>query len=631
MRRPKTKPCAPSSPIYVRDRRARRQFYFVFDLEAKLDGSLGGRVAPLHEKARGLPPRALEIVPEGLGNGQKDPELNRRAVTNLAGARQADANGDLFADDVVKGKAVQEPVGAKRVFARVVARAGHGERIQCVEELGQRSRRRRTGARERADDHGIGPQRGEEIGVGEEIAQGHCGKRRLLRTCQVDRAERSRAGAARTSAIAIVSLLEAQDRADGGEQSVRAIERRMAPGPALGTLPLVVRELTKREGRARGKERNAKIVPGVLDAHALARLRERRGTAVGARACRRPLRPGCPGVAERCRCRCAQSGRQARRFGGGVTGRMTRADRKREDQRPSGENPRFHRPSFSTMGSAFASAIGGPHIQKMSAQRAASSKLAVRGTRMRTFITGASSGIGRGLALHYASAGAVVGLAARRGELLAELAREVEARGARPLVYAVDVGDTAEMAKHAAEFVDSAGGVDLVIANAGIGIPSGVFAGKAEPIERLMRINVIGVTNTVVPFVPTMVRQRSGVLVAVASVAGHRAVPGRAAYGASKAAVISFMEALRIELHGTGVHAMALCPGFIHTPMTAKLKKMPFVMDLDDALPIMTGAIARREGTFTFPWQMRLLSPVLRNAPEWFMRRVAPPPRPQEG
>jgi short-subunit dehydrogenase len=250
---------------------------------------------------------------------------------------------------------------------------------------------------------------------------------------------------------------------------------------------------------------------------------------------------------------------------------------------------------------------------------------------MRVFITGASSGLGHGLAIHYASSGGVLGLCARRANLLTELAEIVRARGARPIVYALDVADTKEMAKAAADFVEQAGGVDLVIANAGISIPTGILAGKSEPIAQLFRINVIGVTNTLVPFVPAMVAQKSGVLAAVASVAGHRALPGRAAYGASKAAVIEFTSALRMELQGTGVHAMALCPGFVHTPMTAPLTKMPFVIDLDEAVPIMVGAIARREGTFTFPWQQRLLRSLLRSGPEWFIRRIAPPPRPDEG
>ena len=247
---------------------------------------------------------------------------------------------------------------------------------------------------------------------------------------------------------------------------------------------------------------------------------------------------------------------------------------------------------------------------------------------MRVFITGASSGIGEGFALHYATPGAVIGLCARRAAVLAELARTIEAKGARAIVYAADVVDTAAMDQAAHAFVEAAGGVDLVIASAGIGIPSETLAGKAEPIAQLMRINVIGVTNTVVPFAPAMVQQGSGTLVAVSSMAGHRGLPGRAGYSASKAAVITFMDALRLDLHGTGVHAMSVCPGFVHTPMTAALTgKLPFAISRDEAVAQMTRGIAQREHTFTFPWQNRALSHVLKLAPESLVRRLSPPAR----
>ena len=249
---------------------------------------------------------------------------------------------------------------------------------------------------------------------------------------------------------------------------------------------------------------------------------------------------------------------------------------------------------------------------------------------MRVFITGASSGLGEGLARHYAQAGAVIGLCARRAPLLAQLAEKIRATGARAHVYAADVSNTADMQRAAADFVRDAGGVDLVIANAGVGIAHGTLEGKSEPIAKLMQVNVIGVTNTVVPFVPAMLEQRSGVLAAVSSVAGHRGLPGRAAYSASKAAVITFMDALRLDLEGTGVHAMTFCPGFVHTPLTASLPgKLPFVIGVDEAVDQMARAVERHQKTFTFPWQVRVLSKVLKFVPEPFVRRMSPPARTQ--
>lgn len=247
---------------------------------------------------------------------------------------------------------------------------------------------------------------------------------------------------------------------------------------------------------------------------------------------------------------------------------------------------------------------------------------------MRVFITGASSGLGEGLARHYATPGAIIGLVARRATLLAALARDIEQRGARAIVYAVDVSDTAAMQKAATGFLADAGGIDLVIANAGIGIPHETLAGLSEPIARLMRVNVIGVTNTIVPFVPAMVQAGAGTLVAVSSIAGHRGLPGRAAYSASKAAVTTFMDALRLDLHGTDVHAMTLCPGFVHTPLTASLRgKLMFAIERDAAVALMTRAIEQRKRTFSFPWQMRMMTPILKFAPEGLLRRLSPAAR----
>ena len=186
---------------------------------------------------------------------------------------------------------------------------------------------------------------------------------------------------------------------------------------------------------------------------------------------------------------------------------------------------------------------------------------------MRAFITGASSGIGEGLALHYASAGATIGLCARRAPLLGELGRALEAKGARAIVYAADVADTAEMGRAAEAFVAAAGGVDLVIANAGIGIANEILAGKAEPIARLLRVNIIGVTNTIVPFVPIMLKQGAGTLAAVSSLAGFRGLPGRAAYSASKAGLNAFAGAMAKEVERDGISVHIVTTGPVATPM----------------------------------------------------------------
>jgi short-subunit dehydrogenase len=241
----------------------------------------------------------------------------------------------------------------------------------------------------------------------------------------------------------------------------------------------------------------------------------------------------------------------------------------------------------------------------------------------RVFITGASSGIGRGLALELAAPGAKLGLAARRADLLDALRAEVEARGASAKTFVLDVTDGAATERSAQSYLEWAGGIDCVIANAGIGEGLG-RRGSAERVAEVFAVNTIGVTNTVLPFLSAMKAARSGTLVAIGSVAGHRALPGSASYSASKAAVRVFMDALRMELTGTGVHAMTICPGFIRTPLTDKNSfGMPFLMDCDEACHLMVRSIERRDRTYTFPWQMSLVSLGLRCAPEWLVRRAA--------
>ena len=246
---------------------------------------------------------------------------------------------------------------------------------------------------------------------------------------------------------------------------------------------------------------------------------------------------------------------------------------------------------------------------------------------MRIFITGASSGIGEGLARHYGAPGAHVGLLARRGALLEDLARALRDAGARIETYPADVADTAAVQRAVDAFLGAAGGADLVIANAGVTIENSLQRGDAASAARLMAINVIGVTNTIIPFVPVMLGQRAGTLVAVSSVAGFRGLPGRAAYSASKAAVTTFMEGVRMTLHGTGVHAMAICPGYVRTPMTAEMRSPPFVLELDAAVRSMTRAIEAKAATYSLPWQMSLLRHVLGSAPEWLIRRAVPASR----
>ena len=240
---------------------------------------------------------------------------------------------------------------------------------------------------------------------------------------------------------------------------------------------------------------------------------------------------------------------------------------------------------------------------------------------LKVFITGASSGLGAALAAHYASRGAVLGLAARRADKLAEVAAALATPAS---VYGLDVADRNALVAAAEDFCSRHGTPDIVIANAGIS--AGTWCSNPEDLavlERVLRTNVMGLAATLAPFVEPMRKRRSGALVGIASVAGLRGLPGNGAYSASKAAAINWLEALRVELHGSGVRVVTVCPGYIETPMTAVNRfPMPFLISAEDAARRTARAIERGSALVIFPWQMRLVFAFLRRAPAWMFDRI---------
>jgi short-subunit dehydrogenase len=232
----------------------------------------------------------------------------------------------------------------------------------------------------------------------------------------------------------------------------------------------------------------------------------------------------------------------------------------------------------------------------------------------KVFVTGASSGIGEALAREYAARGATLGLMARRKELLDKLAASLPVRC---YVYAVDVTDARALAEAAADFTARVGCPDVVIANAGIS--AGTLTAKSEDntvFEEIICVNLVGMMLTFQPFLEEMTRRRSGLLVGVASVAGFRGLPGAAAYSASKAGAISYLESLRVELRGSGVSVVTLCPGYVATPLTSRNPyRMPFLMDPAAAAAKMATAISARKRFCVIPWQMALVGWVLRRLP----------------
>ena len=233
---------------------------------------------------------------------------------------------------------------------------------------------------------------------------------------------------------------------------------------------------------------------------------------------------------------------------------------------------------------------------------------------MRVFLTGASSGIGEALARHYAAAGATLGLAARRQNRLSELIAELPGEHA---AYPLDVADAAALQAAAADFIARYGAPDIVIANAGISVGTlGDDAADLPAFYRVFQTNVMGMVQTFQPFIAAMKTRGSGRLVGIASVAGIRGLPGAGAYSASKAASITYLESLRVELRGSGLKVVTIAPGYIATPMTAvNSYPMPFILAADEAARRFARAIKRGTSYTVIPWQMGVVAKLMRLLP----------------
>src|SRR5256885_8759445 len=184
------------------------------------------------------------------------------------------------------------------------------------------------------------------------------------------------------------------------------------------------------------------------------------------------------------------------------------------------------------------------------------------------FITGASSGLGRGLALHYAREGATVHAAARRGAEIEILAREAPPGHVVPVF--LDVTDPERLVKAIRDAEAASGGaLDLVIANAGTGVPTSARKMDWMKVRKILDVNVTAACVTIAAALPAMVSRNAGQVVAIASLAAFRGMPGNAAYCASEAAVHIFIGSVRVHLRGHRVVVTNVHPGFVNTAMTA--------------------------------------------------------------
>jgi short-subunit dehydrogenase len=241
-------------------------------------------------------------------------------------------------------------------------------------------------------------------------------------------------------------------------------------------------------------------------------------------------------------------------------------------------------------------------------------------------VTGASSGIGRVLALRLAAEGARVALVARRESELQRIADQIASAGGEALVLPCDVAD-AEQARAAALRAEQHwGGVDLLVNNAGYGAHRRFLDWEVADIEQMLRVNFLGAVYFTKALLPAMVQRRRGHLVFVASVAGRIATPEESAYAASKFAMLGLAESISIEVEKAGVHVLTVLPGAIRTPFFDDMfERLPPVarrsmVDPEGLVDAILGALARGRRELTYP-RWLAVSYLVRALAPGFMRK----------
>ncbi|MEO6822202.1 MAG: SDR family NAD(P)-dependent oxidoreductase [Candidatus Nanopelagicales bacterium] len=226
------------------------------------------------------------------------------------------------------------------------------------------------------------------------------------------------------------------------------------------------------------------------------------------------------------------------------------------------------------------------------------------------WVVGASSGIGAALARELVERGASVAISARRMEELEKVS------GGEMSTIVLDATDPEGVALAAHQAAEALGSLDTVIWCAGYWKQFDAAAWDREAFARHIEVNVLGLNNLLAAVVPTMVGQGAGHIVGVASVAGYRGIPGSEAYGATKAAQINLLEAMRGSLAQHGIRVTTVCPGFVRTEMTAdNTFSMPFLIEPDQAATSIANGLEKRRNEIIFPLPMALLMKAARAVP----------------
>ena len=192
-------------------------------------------------------------------------------------------------------------------------------------------------------------------------------------------------------------------------------------------------------------------------------------------------------------------------------------------------------------------------------------------------------------------------------------------------MYNIDVSDKEKCKDAAKDFMSTNKGIDIVIANAGVGGDDNILSGDPSKINRILKINLLGVTNSVIPFIPKMKEQHSGRIAIISSIASFRGLPHHGGYSASKAALRNLTESWNYTLKPYGISLTTIFPGYIDTEMTKDHKfKMPFLMHSDKASRIIANSIQQKKRKLILPWQWKFIIPIFCILPRFLIYRFTP-------
>lgn len=240
---------------------------------------------------------------------------------------------------------------------------------------------------------------------------------------------------------------------------------------------------------------------------------------------------------------------------------------------------------------------------------------------MRIVITGASSGLGKHLALGYASSSNELVLLARRGEMLEEVATQCRAGGAKVDTIVSDVNDFESMYRIGTQIAQVH--IDRIILNAGISVGHSGAVTPFDDFHRLFQTNFLSVHALLEPIIPKMIEQKSGEIVFISSLASLISMPTSVAYSSSKRALNAYAEGLRYQLKPYSIDVMNILPGFIDSEMTQKNKfKMPFLLTTDAGVKRILWAIEKKKRFYPFPFRFYLMIKATLLLPQFLRDRI---------